>query len=549
MPEDCRERIVSEEYKEEIVGYYGQTELLRKKECVEYINEDFAVVYEPLDGRTEEGISFSNPLLFGLLEEEALEISGVSRLRRIPGFDYRGRGILIGFADTGIDSRHPAFLFADGTSRVEAVWDQSDQSGRPPEGFFYGTEFSKEEIDAGNAPGDENGHGTFLAGVAAGNEDPENGFSGAAPLAGIVMVKLKEAKRYWKNFYCMPETVTAFSEADVMTAVRYLTGYAEKQGKPMVICLGIGSGLGSHRGNLPLSQYLNRLAYRSDLCIVTAVGNEGNARHHARLRLTQETVETELYVAERSSGFTMELYTEALAGLSLTILSPTGERSPELVQTAAEESVVPFLLERTTLYSTREGLTRNDTLQKVQLRFQTPMPGIWRIRMECRHPATVDLWLPLRGFLDTEIYFLVPEPEVTLCEPANAPLLLSVGGYSVQNGSPAPFSGRGFTGNGQIQPSLLAPAADMTGPFAGGGYITRSGTSAAAAFTAGCVALYMEYVDEYRAGGNVIPMDTVLLRNLFALGAAREEGIRYPSMLYGYGKLNLYGVFEFLRNL
>ena len=162
----------------------------------------------------------------------------------------------------------------------------------------------------------------------------------------------------------------------------------------------------------------------------------------------------------------------------------------------------------------------------------------------------MDAWLPMREFLDTESYFLVPEPGVTLCEPANAPLLFTTGGYSVENGSLAPFSSRGFTGNGQKQPSILAPAVDMTGPFAGGGYITRSGTSAGAAFTAGCVALYMEYILEYRRNsGTVTPIDTVLLRNLFSLGASREENTRYPSPVYGYGKLNLYGVFEFLRNL
>ena len=163
---------------------------------------------------------------------------------------------------------------------------------------------------------------------------------------------------------------------------------------------------------------------------------------------------------------------------------------------------------------------------------------------------TADAWLPIREFLDTETYFLVPEPEVTLCEPANAPLLFTVGGYSVSNGSLAPFSGRGFTGNGQKQPTLLAPAVDVRGPFSGGGYITKSGTSAGAAFAAGCVALYMEYILEYRRNsGSVTPLDTVILRNLFSLGADREAGIEYPSPVYGYGKLNLYGVFEFLRNL
>jgi hypothetical protein len=56
-------------------------------------------------------------------------------------------------------------------------------------------------------------------------------------------------------------------------------------------------------------------------------------------------------------------------------------------------------------------------------------------------------------------------------------------------------------------------------------------------------------MEEYRRSGMVAPLDTVLLRNLFLLGAVREEGEEYPSPAYGFGTLNLYGVFEFLRNL
>ena len=58
-----------------------------------------------------------------------------------------------------------------------------------------------------------------------------------------------------------------------------------------------------------------------------------------------------------------------------------------------------------------------------------------------------------------------------------------------------------------------------------------------------------EYMEEYRRSGNAVTLDTVLLRNLFLLGARREDGEEYPSPAYGYGNLNLYGVFEFLRNL
>jgi len=181
--------------------------------------------------------------------------------------------------------------------------------------------------------------------------------------------------------------------------------------------------------------------------------------------------------------------------------------------------------------------------------------------------AEVNLWLPMSEFLDGEVYFLQPEPEITLCEPANAPLLLAVGGYSTENTGLAPFSGRGFTAEGLSQPTLLAPSVNVNGPFAGGGYIERSGTSIGAAYTAGTVALFMEYIEEYRRnsitandgmaapgdaiapGGGIAPLDTVLIRNLFSLGAIRDAGVEYPSPVYGYGRLNLYEVFDFLRNL
>lgn len=550
MPQTCREKIVSNEYEDEIVGYYGQKNLLEGEDCFESVDGNFAIVYAPRTGMRQQNISFSVPQLFGLLQGDALEDVGVNRVRRIAGFDYLGSGILLGFADTGVDYRHPAFLYEDGRSRVEAIWDQADQTGTPPEGFAYGTEFLADAIATETAPKDENGHGTFLAGIAAGKPENAEDFYGVAPLAGIVMVKLKQAKPYLKEFYCMKEEATAFSEADVMMGVKYLVEYAAKQQKPMVVCLGIGTGLGSHRGTIPLSRYLNSLAYRPDICLVAAVGNEGNTRHHARVQVREERSEVEIYIASRGSGFALDLFSEAIGGLGLRVASPTGEVSPELAQTAANLVTTPFLLDRTTLTAERESLTRTDTLQRIQLRFRTPAPGIWRLLLTSERPVVVDAWLPIREFLDTEVYFLVSDPEITLCEPANAPLLLTVGGYSVTNGSLAPFSGRGFTGNGQKQPTLLAPAVNMVGPFAGGGYITKSGTSAGAAFTAGCMALFMEYIAEYRRNsGSVTPLDTVILRNLFSLGAQREEGTEYPSPVYGYGKLNLYGVFEFLRNL
>ncbi len=555
MPDfdECRMRISSNDYADEIAGYYGTINLLQGEECYQLVNEDFAVIHNPrVEGmeRDVRAVSFFMPYCFGLSQQENLEAIGVSRVRRIPGFDYRGSGIILGFVDTGIDYTHPAFVAADGVSRVRTIWDQSDNRGMPPEGFAYGTEFGTVEIAEGTAPKDENGHGTFLAGVAAGKEDAENNFAGVAPLAELAVVKLKEAKPYLKEYYCMPEEAVAFSEADIMLGVRYLLEYAARQQKPLVLCLGVGCSLASHRGTMPLSMYLNSLAFRPDVCLVTAAGNEGNARHHARVLLENAQKEVELYVGERGSGFTLEIFAEAVARINLRIISPAGEETPVVGSGFTGTEEFPLLFDRSIVFVERESLMRTGTMQRIRLRMQRPAPGIWRLQFGRSDMASeMNLWLPMQEFLEGEVYFLESQPEVTLCEPANAPLLLTVGGYSTENGSLAPFSSRGFTADGLNQPTLLAPSVNVQGPFAGGGYIVKSGTSIGAAYTAGTVALFLEYMEEYRRSGEAAPMDTVLLRNLFSLGAVREEGMEYPSPAYGYGKLNLYGVFEFLRNL
>ena len=548
---ECRNWVMSNDYSDEIAGYYGKVNLLDGEECYQIIDENFAIVHrrrENGETRAVQDVSFFRPYCFGLLQEENLEEIGVNRIRRISGFDYQGRGIILGFVDTGIDYLHPAFLLENGVSRVRTIWAQNEQSGTPPEGFLYGTEFDEEEIANGTAPKDENGHGTFLAGIAGGKEDREANFFGVAPLADIAVVKLKEAKPYLKEYYCMSEDVVAFSEADVMMGVKYLIAYASKRRQPLVICLGVGCSFGSHRGTIPLSFYLSSLVYRPDVCLITAVGNEGNRRHHARIWLGDTRKEVEINVSARGSGFILEIFSEAITDLRVRLFSPTGEETPIFALFGTER--IPFLFDRSVVFVERETLMRTGTQQRIQLRFQRPAEGIWRLQFERNEmPAEVNLWLPIEPFLEEEVYFLDADPEVTLCEPANASLLFAVGGYSTETGSIAPFSSRGFTADGQKQPTLLAPSVNVIGPFAGGGYIEKSGTSIGAAYSAGCVALFMEYIEEYRLTGAVAPLDTVLLRNLFSLGAIRENNEEYPNTAYGYGKLSLYGVFEFLRNL
>ena len=123
---------------------------------------------------------------------------------------------LVGMIDTGIDYEHPAFRYEDGSSKIYSLWDQTIE-GNPEDTFLgYGTEYTKEQIEEAlksdvpqqKVPSkDESGHGTFLAGLIAGNEDNETGFSGIAPNAGLIVVKLRKAKDYLKEYYCIDPKV------------------------------------------------------------------------------------------------------------------------------------------------------------------------------------------------------------------------------------------------------------------------------------------------------------------------------------------------------
>ena len=165
------------------------------------------------------------------MDQTALEVSGILKMQNQPVLALKGRGVLIGFIDTGIDYTNPAFRYSDGSSRIVRIWDQTIQDGTPPVGILYGADYTREQINAALlsenpydlVPSrDMNGHGTFLAGVACGSESENGDFIGAAPQSEIIMVKLKEAKQYLRDFFFVKDGVPAYQENDIMMAVSYL---------------------------------------------------------------------------------------------------------------------------------------------------------------------------------------------------------------------------------------------------------------------------------------------------------------------------------------
>ena len=227
----CENNIISEDSVDFFAGFDGNIDKLVKKtntECFQIIDNRFAVVYYPISEinvyRQRETDFSSIPKLYGLLDVASAERSGIGRIRRQSELGLLGQGVLVGFVDTGIDYTHPAFRYEDGSSKIVAIWDQTQENGAKPVGFGYGSEYnnnllnqaltSENPLEVVNTT-DVDGHGTFLAGIACGREELMEDFTGYAPLAGIVMVKLKPAKRYLKDYYCVAEDTVCFQENDI----------------------------------------------------------------------------------------------------------------------------------------------------------------------------------------------------------------------------------------------------------------------------------------------------------------------------------------------
>lgn len=196
-------KIYSNDYADFLVTFCSDVSILEQYETgsVNVINYFYAVVHLPVSIMTENVISTmgyaSIPSLFGLISQTSLEASGIPAIRNNPNLNLRGRGVLIGFVDTGIDYTNPVFQYNDKTTRIASIWDQTVIPENSSETVPYGTVYSREQINEALQAEDpyrivpsrdEIGHGTMIAGIAAGGEDFENGFSGVAPESELVIV-------------------------------------------------------------------------------------------------------------------------------------------------------------------------------------------------------------------------------------------------------------------------------------------------------------------------------------------------------------------------
>lgn len=564
MDQDCGEWIYNEDYADLLIEYrrYPQEIADIPESCTNIINDTHAVVYAPINllpSNIIQSLGYSVfPTLFGLADTGSLEASGITRLLNIPSFDLSGQGVLIGIIDTGIDYTHNAFKNADGTSRILSIWDQTIQAGPSPDTYYYGAEYTREEINLALASEDplsivpsvdDIGHGTYLAGIAAGNPSLENNFSGVVPLSELVVVKLKQAKRFVRDYFLVPEDAVAYSEIDIMFGIRYLIDAARELARPIAICVGLETSQGSHDGRGALSSYLTLMGDQEGIAIVIAAGNEGNTGHHFRgiIENGGEQSETiEVRVGANQPGFTMELWGDAPGTFSIDILSPTGEYIPRIPARIGETRVIRFIFEETVINIDYVILEQQTGDELILMRFVNPTEGIWRFRVYATGDlsSTFNIWLPIDSFLESETYFVQPDPEYTVTSPGNAVVPIIVTAYDYTNNSLYINASRGYTRIDTINPNIAAPGVNLVVPAPNNTYTTASGTSLAAAHTTGVAAMLLQWGIET---GYYSMLDSVEIKNLLIRGARRDPNNTYPNKEWGYGILDVYNTFNSLR--
>ena len=575
----CTNSVASEDFADFIAPYFTTPEeFIRSQgtDCIDFVNSTLAVVYVPLSTVTPStytSYTYSAvPKLYSLLDVTSMDAAGITPAGELPVLNNQGAGVIVGFVDTGINYTDSLFRNVDGSTRIIGIWDQTNNSDnsnnienetvKPFSAFsaLYGTQYTADEINlalnsdnpASIVPTrDENGHGTFLASIAAGNRDERAGFSGAAPQASIAMVKLKPAKQYLRDFYLIQDGAEAYQENDIMMGVSYLYFLARKYSMPLVVCIPLGTNIGSHMGMSRLGQYLNQVSLSNGSAVITAAGNETGARHHFRAVMDASTdeVTAELRVGEREAGFSMELWAENMGVYTVGFISPTGEVAREISVPLRGENTVSFLLEQTqiTVYTQIADVSAGS--QFIFMRFENPMSGIWRIliRNSLDIRETFHLWLPVRGFITDETYFLRPDPDTIITDPGNAQYPITVTAYDHTRNSIYIHASRGYSRSGQIKPDLAAPGVNILGASASGIRLTRmSGTSVAAAHLAGAAAILLHWGVLNRSYPY---LNTPVLKSIFVRGAQRNPALTYPNREYGYGTLDLYEAFLRLRNL
>lgn len=493
---------------------------------------------------------------------------------------YKGKNILMGYIDSGLDLHHPDFQDSLGNTRVAWLWDMTKPiAANTPQPYGYGQEWSRADIDSGFASShtgeDEYGHGTYVAGIGSGNGRAVGHFQGVAPESDLLIVSYD---------FQASDTVSR-----IVHAVDYIFAKANQLGKPCVINASLGDYYGSHDGMDLQSQFISNLInLQPGRVVVAAAGNIGLYPFHVgRTSIIGDTT------------FTWFKYNSAYGGAYVQIFADVADFNQVSYAVGADKVTPDFDYRGSTSYSNisstlnhvvslnvmngpnRLGVvqtlaTINAGVYELEI-YVLPDSANYNWRFSTTGAGHFDSWsfdwefqnLPADSIFPPIVNYYLPDTFQTIVTGmACLDNVITVGNYyntdrhidvngtlqispSDKPGDLAGNSSRGPTRDGRIKPDISAPGHHIISagvltqipgmisaqPYKvapGGFHITGGGTSASAPVIAGIAALYLEQnpSSDWQDVKNAI------------LNCASHDSFTWgpsPNNAWGYGKADAYG--------
>lgn len=472
-----------------------------------------------------------------------------------------GKGVLVAVIDSGISYYNRDFRNADGTTRIRYLWDQ-----------VLNREFSEAQINEALMTGsrqaaqqlvpsiDTSGHGTAVAGIAAGNGG-EGGpaYAGVARESELIIVRLGSPK---ENSF--PRTT------ELMRALTYVAKKAVELAMPVAINLSFGNTYGAHNGTSLLERFIDNVSEIGRSVICVGSGNEGASGGHVGGSLRIDRAEgyeatdlvngadgavansarkVEMTVGAYERGLNVQLWKEYADRYLVTVVSPSGERfqadtdQPGKQTYRLQQTQILFYNGEPAPYMTAQELYF-DFLPEEGSRYLDR--GVWTFEIRPLRIITGNytFYLPSETVRSADTRFVRTTPDVTLTIPSTAVKVVTVGAYDPVYESYADFSGRGYlyqdqvnsrTSDTFVKPDIVAPGVGVLAPDRYGGHSPVTGTSFAAPFVTGAAAVMMQW-------GIVMGNDPYLygekVKAYLRKGAKPIRGVaEYPDARVGYGAM------------
>lgn len=486
-----------------------------------------------------------------------------------------GRGVVVGIVDSGIDFRHPDFTLPGsngrrtrikalldmtvyGSGATDPAWNYTLPGGTTPIGRLY----TEDEINAalegnGNVQQrDRNGHGTHVAGTAAGNglAGPTPGlYTGMAPEADLIIVKANRKE----------DGSDGFRTTDIINAMRFIEQKAGELGKPFVINLSIGGHQGPHDGTNPDERAIDEIVSRGPgRAVCVAAGNEGDNAIHASGSVTAgNSLELRLDSEGKNPRY-VELYYSKNDRLSVTVTRPDGVQvgpvpyNPSGFINGANGDTYIRVYNATDDKGDADPSNDQNNIFVVFNDSAKDLGSNWTLTLRgdsTPNGGRFDAWLGDGHFLNNV------DDSKRVSSPGTARGAITVGAYITRSsrytvGDYAPFTSPGPTADGRPKPEISAPgyylysakSADSSfgsaNPAPGDSFHSgAAGTSMATPVVTGAVALLLQANPH---------LDSLQIKR-FLTNYAQNDNFALPGWdpRFGYGKLNVAAAINAAMNL